>query len=624
MNKKLLTTIICFLFVVRSHAWIYPEHRFIAMLAIQQLDSTYRSSFERLWSDARKQNVDRLTNLSIDTAQGRKPKQLDFASWPAIAGDHSCSSSNMLYNVLETGWILKVADVAARLDRDIQKSTRRSKHINAIRNSDIRLQRADPGYATRAGSNNVHFLLSRYNVNITALAYRDSCMIEGSALNAIGMYSWYHSSAKRKAMKYSEGNLSEEEKTKVILSALADEAFALHFLEDVFAAGHIAGSWGVASVRKGTHDFYNEKGLEVVTWEGKRIVMRGDAFMNPDDASFAAQAIKMSLEQFIDAATGRSTVQSLSTVAMDLDKPDTFNVCSNNYMPKKIYDDHDIGLVLVKTPVPGLATGAGELPRFRSELGLFLGISTGVDGSGISGGFGAGQTDAGVTGGLEIDVRVGLGLDGVINEAGDGLIFIQGGIRSDQNSSNRIANASGATIPPGAITSAIPGRTGLTFRARMPFWLIPGDLLVAGPVLLLISPKTLAKMAVTAGNGGAIPWQSGIATRIGRFQFILGREVGISYFGTGSESKDALIIPGPTQNYMVNYRSTKYDFPILEYRPFQSFSMNQSSSIKFQLTFGFDVPHDATTIYPEGGAVPELKTVTYLGFRLLFDWRHYL
>ena len=33
---------------------------------------------------------------------------------------------------------------------------------------------------------------------------------------------------------------AEEERSQLILSALADEAFALHFLEDIYASGHTA------------------------------------------------------------------------------------------------------------------------------------------------------------------------------------------------------------------------------------------------------------------------------------------------------------------------------------------------------------------------------------------------
>ncbi len=88
---------------------------------------------------------------------------------------------------IRSDWILAVADVAAqfKLDlsrieegpaakpggqgitpiRDIRRQLEseavRAERVNIVRVADIRLQRADPEYATRAGSNNAHFLLAR-------------------------------------------------------------------------------------------------------------------------------------------------------------------------------------------------------------------------------------------------------------------------------------------------------------------------------------------------------------------------------------------------------------------------------------------------------------------------------
>jgi hypothetical protein len=50
-------------------------------------------------------------------------------------------------------------------------ATRRDQRINAVRSADIELQRADLTYATRASSNNVHFLLARPDVDIEPAAY---------------------------------------------------------------------------------------------------------------------------------------------------------------------------------------------------------------------------------------------------------------------------------------------------------------------------------------------------------------------------------------------------------------------------------------------------------------------
>ena len=627
LHKKLLLVVLI-LIATTTNAWVYPEHRQIALLAIQNLSPENRALLDKFWSEARKGYEARLTESVIDVNQGRKPTQLDYGAWFGISGDHSCSPENMLYNVLKTEWILNVADIAAQLQIGIANSKNNSEHVNALRESDIKLQRADLEYATRAGSNNVHFLLARPEANTTVIKYLIACLKAGTELNALGAYAWFHTNAMVKADRYAKGNLTAEEKSAVMLAALADEAFALHFLEDVYAAGHIAGTWGNASVRKGTHDYYNEKGLEVVTWDGKRVIVLGDAYMRTQDAEFAAAAVRLSLEQLLNVAGGKSKLEYEGSTASTVNLPDSFNVCKGTVMPSieiamptlkinyKFLED-----VLITTPVPGLATGYGELPRFRSELGKFFGVSTSLDLSGIFGGFGKQQTQNGFVGGIEANFRFGFGLDGVLNEAGDGLVFLQAGWKLDAASTNNYKNLDNS-IPPVGLVSAVPGRSAYNVRMRLPFWLIPGDLLIAGPILLLVSPKTLTQMAVVAGNGGLIPWQSGITSSIGRFQFVLGREVGVSFYGTSGKT-DIIVVPTGAKSSLLEYKSTQFDFPILEYRPFRTFSLNQSSSLMIQLTGGFDIPHSASVILPEGTPVPKLKTLWHVGARIIFDWRRY-
>jgi hypothetical protein len=634
MKKSLLISVI-FLFILfgitqRAFAWVYPEHRQILLLAIQNLRPEYRVLMDKYWSEARSGFTNRLTESVIDTLQGIKPAQLDYASWAGIAGDHSCSPEDMLNSVLYSEWILKVADIAAHLKADLAKAKNRSEEINAIRNSDIRLQRADLEYATRAGANNVHFLLARPGVNTDIKEYVLACLSPGSPLNALGAYSWFHISAISKAARYASESLSPKEKSALMLAALADEAFALHFLEDSYAAGHIAGTWGDVSIRKGTHDYYNEKGLEVVSWDGKRMVMKGDAFMRPEDAVVAALNVRLSIEQFLDAANGVLKINFRSDPVYLRDSADSFNVCKNVVMPSRKADTilkEDVRFladVLKKTPVPGLATGAGEFPRFRSEMGTFLGVSASLNSSALSGGFGADQTQKGFVAGVEANVRFGFGMEGVLNEAGDGLVFLQFGWRSDGAATMQsgIPNLPNSTT--NSFTAAVPGRSAYNLRLRLPFWLIPGDLIILGPILYLISPKAATSVAVTAGNGGLIPWQTGIATSVGRFQFVLGREIGVSLYGL-NKTKDAIAIPTKNAFTAIEYKSTLLDFPFLEWMPFnRSFSQWQSSSVLVQFSAGVNIPYGVTVLQPPQAPVPALKSVWQLGLRVIFDWRHYL
>ncbi|MFN7793005.1 MAG: hypothetical protein ACK5NM_10705, partial [Cyclobacteriaceae bacterium] len=381
-------------------------------------------------------------------------------------------------------------------------------------------------------------------------------------------------------------------------------------------------TWGTAALRKGTHDRYNEKGVEIETWEGKKMVVKGDAYLRTQDAEVVAAAVQRSLIQLIAVANGKLPIEPEKFFLDSAIGPDTMDVCKNNFLPSRKLNRDLVREVLLKTPIPGLATGEGELPRFRAELGLFAGVSTSLNGSSVSGGFGTVQNKGGGIGGLEANAMIGYGLDGVLNQSGDGLIFLQVGWRQDAPSSHQFINQD-PTSPATSITSVIPGRSAYNIRLRLPFWLLPGDLLVVGPILALVSPKALQRMAVGAVNGGAIPWQSGIRTGIGRFQFILGREFGVSLYGIGSTT-DALFVPDAAGDlYILSYKSAKFDFPVFEYRPVRSFSQDQSSILKVQFSFGVDVPYQVRTVAPVGRAPIELQSVWHITARVLFNWRHY-
>jgi len=603
--------------------WVYPEHREITVLAIQRLSPEHRRILEDIWAQARVGHEDRLSVPIIDPEHGLDPEVLDLASWPAIAGDHSCSPVQMMDIILVSDWILRVDHIATRLRDDLAKAKREDQTINAIRNSDMRLQRADLDYATRAGTNNVHFLLARTTTEGTAEDYFNESLREGAPLNALGAYAYYHTKAMERLAQAKTPNLTQEQLSAILLAALANEAFALHFIQDTYAAGHVAGTWGNAALRKGTHDHYNEAGLEVETWDDQRLVLTGDAYMRPTDALVVAKAVQTSLEQFC-SAMGQGTSEDPIPPADPEILPDTFNVCSNNYMPKVEFNMDLLSEVLMSTPMPGLSEGLGQLSRFRTELGPFIGAASSLETNWLRGGFGPNQNERTLIGSIEANLIFGLGLDGVMNKAGDGLAFIQLGWRQDSPTTSQFTNPN-STFQASSVTSTIPGRSAYNIRVRMPFWLIPGDLILAAPILSWASPKTLQRMAVTAGNGGLIPWQSGVSTPIGRFQFVLGREVGVSFYGI-RRIRESLVIPNSTfsETFLVGYRSTKWNFPFLEYQPTRTFSNTQSATLKVQFSFGVDVPSREQTLTPVTADEIVLKEIWYVGMRLVFHWRHYL
>ena len=639
-----------------AFAWVYPEHRDIAVLGIESLDVQRQAVFDQLWAEARGGYEKRLCTQGADTAQGLMPDCIDWAAMSAIAGDHSCSSAQLLDTVSTSAWILAVAEVAAKLKVDLTRISKtspaasqeegligdlrrqmeseaiRADRINVLRIADIRLQRADPEYATRAGSNNAHFLLARPRVDFTAPEYVATTLTVGSEINAVGVWGRFHLSALQKATRLARESLSPEERAALARAVLADEAFALHFMEDVFAAGHVAGTWGDVSQRKGTHDYYNESGLEVRTWQpgANTAVLMGDAHMRSEDAQRAAEAVRLSVEQVLDTAAGRPRATNIPYTPTAPGEPEAFDVCSSDTLGpwsqgrEPTLEAVELGVeVLLLTPVPSLGEGLGAMPRFRSELGPFIGVAGSLDVRSVDGGFTGLEDGSGFVGGADLSLRLGYGLDGVIDEGGDGLVYFSVGYRGDTPSTNKYTEAAPAQQG-GSLTAAIPARTGLTARIRMPFYLIPGDLLLLSP-LYLASPKTYQGMAVTAVNGGLIPWQLGWATRFGRFQFVLGREIGVTFHGLGSEEETLLapgVLPGSGPR-VVEFESTYLEFPILEYRPYRSFDTTQSSELILQLFGGVDIPNGGSVVYPPGAPHADLDRVYSIGIRLTFDWRRY-
>lgn len=72
------------------------------------------------------------------------------------------------------------------------------------------------------------------------------------------------------------------------------------------------------------------------------------------------------------------------------------------------------------------------------------------------------------------------------------------------------------------------------------------------------------------------------------------------------------------------YRATQVEFPVLEYRPFRHFSMDQSSGVLIQIFAAIDIIHGVETLGPDQGApAPELKPIWHVGARLVFNWRAY-
>src|SRR5262245_33154397 len=207
-RKPLLAIFVIALAPATVNAWLYPEHRDITLLALDTLKPEQRSVLDALWSDARVGHEMRLCAQIADTEQARRPSCLDYGAWPALGGDHSCSARELLDEVLDARWVLKLAAVGAELDVTLAAARRRDQITNSVLRSDIYLLRADPDMVARALTNNAHFLLARPNIDMTPNAYARIVLGAGSEINAVGAYTFYHLRALVAAARIAKGDLT--------------------------------------------------------------------------------------------------------------------------------------------------------------------------------------------------------------------------------------------------------------------------------------------------------------------------------------------------------------------------------------------------------------------------------
>ncbi len=625
-----LTALAALFLALPARAWVYPEHRNIAGKAIEGLDPARKATLEKLWAEARKGHEDRLCAQPWAGDQGTKPTCIDLAAFPAIAGDHSCSADQLLENVLKTQWIMDVAEVTAVLDHGLATAKNVYEARNRLTKSDLDLQRKDPFYVTRAGSNNVHFLLTRDTDDPREFLL--ASLSKDVELNGLGAWARYHVAAMRLAAELEAGRVPEDKRSEVALTALAAETFGDHFLEDAFASGHVAGTWGDVATRKGTHDYYNRNGFDATTWSGKPILMFGDANMKPADLARASASVRESFDQMLDAASaGWALASDVNAVPIDWAKGvPGFDTCKTMKMPSAAEVPMPIvkeaATILLETPRPGRKPPEGSLPRFRAEIGPFLGLAAGLSGGYADGGFESTDSASRAAGTMDISARVGLGLEDVLGEAGDGQIFLQAGVLQEIGSKDACANPCSVAGLVANLALRTPPRKAITTRLRLPFWLMPGDLILAAPILVPFAPKTYERRAMSAASGGVIPWQTGLSTPLGRVQFVLGREVGVSFFGySGGEDQLFVAIPGgSSQLNVISLRSIRVDLPFVEIRPFRGFATTQAAAVLLQIGFAFDKPTKITVLAPAGAPEPDLKTSKSIYLRLAFDWRHYL
>lgn len=494
-----------------SRAWTFPEHQRTSAEAIRlirsgadqarvkRLEAAWRAAtpiFARVCSDI---------DVAEPPTKDGEPTCIPLAALPAFAGDHSCSPEE-LFDVLESDtWSLSVLETATKAGRKLSRpGVSDNTRINTRHSLNIDLQKDDALYAARARVNGAHFQLSRdagVSVHVGFAApvladYLAQVLRPGALSSATALYVNFHAAAVASARSVSLMHEGSKEWNEGAARVLLEETFALHFLEDGFAAGHFVGSWGDSAYRIGTHDFYCDLGVDTHTWTGKYYDAHGDAFLGDDDLTLTAAAAAASLSQVLDVLGGLDDANVEALVQAHTDH--SLNVCDAATVAgglAPLANDVLLADVVQLEPVP--ATEHPPMPRFRGELGLFIGASAGaaeaVDVTAPAGSELYAQVRAGL--------RVGYGFEAITAPSMSNQVFLDVGAVGEQNYFGQAV--------------------GVSFRVQVPWAYVPLDGLVALPVAALNQKSAFwVGWAETAGRGpfGLFPrthqWFDGFSSQL--------------------------------------------------------------------------------------------------------------
>ena len=280
--------------------------------------------------------------------------------------------------------------------------------------------------------------------------------------------------------------------------------------------------------------------------------------------------------------------------------------------------------VLRPTPVPGLGPGLGAMPRFRAEVGPFIGFAGSMDVRSVDGGYVPAVADDGCD-----RRRRPVAARGPGPGRRDRRVGRRAGVRLDRTARRHRLDPRPAGVVvrrerrrrrvgrPVALRHLHPRCACRSTWCR-------ATCCCSSP-MYLFSPDDLHRHGGHRQQRRTDSLADGWATRIGRFQFVLGRELGATFYGYGLREHDdraAGARPGePT--VVVDFKSIHFDLPILEYRPYRAFDTKQSSAIAGPALRRRRRTAEHHGDLAAGGAGVKLDTIYSIGVRLIFDWRRY-
>lgn len=541
----------------QAHAWTEAEHLRIGRRAVAELSygqSDVLRVLDEAWRILRRDRE--LAPGLCGEARTSDPVCIGLPALPTLAGDHSCTVRELTAAIAEP-WSLEVVAIAhdaltkvddIDFERGADPEDVGRHRVKIRREIDVELQTVDPSYIGRAIDNTAHFVLTRVSEVETLHEYIERLVGHGRPANATALYLHFHALALRSAVLAHDD--TQQNKLAFVRAAFLNEAYALHFLQDSFSAGHLVGTPGDEPTRNGTHDYYCRHGIVTVLWGGGPVyAAHGDAFLFQADLERTSRAVEASLVQlasafdpslevhdtpspsgFLPIATARLDDGERRALLGALPRSTDVDVCLATTSPRGLVSpvlEPLMMRVLRHTPKPALylpvsrETGGlpTSLPTFRNEFGPFIPVTLRVYAGterlfDPTSGFGASSVFTSVRGGIGF----GYATDGVISEFQDGLTYVSALGSLGLRGTNQLRGEGWDNL----------AELGFGGRLRVPYAFVPGDFFVWGPMAWAGSTAGLGAMS-KAIKGGFTPWGESNTLLAGdvRLTLELGREVEI-------------------------------------------------------------------------------------------------
>jgi hypothetical protein len=251
-----------------ARAWYFPEHVALDHDGVMQLPPELRDVLRDAVARARGEGMSLCARVDVPLDEVAQFKAVDtrmihseigvdcvpYSALPALAGDHAGSAAE-LRTVLTTKKGIEITSVVAyewtRFEEALGRLPNASlERMSFVHSLDVALYFVDPGYELRAQATHAHF--SDAGRPFEEVLTRAAA---GTVDNSLAQFLAHHLRSLGLAAR---GSVSE---------AVLEHAFAMHFLLDAFAAGHLVmteDEWKKGNARaRRRHDFFDAKGLAV-------------------------------------------------------------------------------------------------------------------------------------------------------------------------------------------------------------------------------------------------------------------------------------------------------------------------------------------------------------------------